>query len=103
MSKANFRDQACLEWPTARPSARISNISSTYLEQRNLFEEGNAANGIDFPGIGVDMKVTSIPQPQSSCPYKSARQKFYGLGYGLIVCVYGKADDEQTRTAVLRM
>ena len=74
-----------------------------YLEQRYLFEEGNSANGIDFPGIGVDMKVTSIRQPQSSCPFKSARQKIYGLGYGLIVFVYDKADDEQTRTAVLRM
>lgn len=74
-----------------------------YLAQRYDFAEGNSANGIDFPGLNVDMKVTSIKQPQSSCPFKSARQKIYGLGYGLIVFVYDKADDPATKTAVLRM
>ncbi len=74
-----------------------------YLVQRYEFAEVNSANGIDFPGLGVDMKVTSIRQPQSSCPFKSARQKIYGLGYGLIVFVYDKADDPATKTAVLRM
>jgi hypothetical protein len=39
------------------------------------------------------MKVTRIKQPQSSCPFKSARQKIYGLGYSLIVFVYEKIDD----------
>jgi hypothetical protein len=74
-----------------------------YLQERYTFAQGNSANGIDFPCLGVDMKVTSIKQPQSSCPFKSARQKVYGLGYGLIVFVYDKADDPATRTAVLRM
>ena len=74
-----------------------------YLVQRYSFTEGNSANGIDFPGLGVDMKVTSIKQPQSSCPFRSARQKIYGLGYGLIVFVYDKADDAVNRTAILRM
>jgi len=74
-----------------------------YLLQRYTFTEGNSANGVDFPGLGVDMKVTSIKQPQSSCPFKSARQKIYGLGYGLIVFVYDKADDSASRTANLRM
>jgi hypothetical protein len=58
-----------------------------YLHQRYDFEEGSSAKGIDFPEIGVDMKVTSIRQPQSSCPFKSARQKIYGLGYSLLVFV----------------
>ena len=75
----------------------------TYLQQHYLFEQGNSANGIDFPGLGVDMKVTSIRQPQSSCPFKAARQKIYGLGYGLLVFVYDKADNPSTRTATLRM
>lgn len=75
----------------------------TYLLQRYNFTEGNSANGIDFPGLGVDMKVTSIKQPQSSCPFRSARQKIYGLGYGLIVFVYDKADDSASRTSNLRM
>ncbi len=67
------------------------------------FEEGNAANGLDFPSLNVDMKVTSIKQPQSSCPFRSIRQKIYGLGYSLIVFVYDKKDDEKTRTATLRI
>lgn len=74
-----------------------------YLRERYDFELGNSANGIDFPGLGVDMKVTSIRQPQSSCPFKSARQKVYGLGYGLIVFVYDKADNPAARVATLRM
>jgi hypothetical protein len=39
------------------------------------------------------MKVTSIRQTQSSCPFKSARQKIFGLGYHLLVFVYEKVDD----------
>ncbi|CAJ0741471.1 hypothetical protein R16034_02658 [Ralstonia edaphis] len=74
-----------------------------FLKDRYEFEEGNSANGIDFPGLGVDMKVTSIRQPQSSCPFKSARQKVYGLGYGLIVFVYDKVDDPAIRSSTLRM
>lgn len=74
-----------------------------YLQERYDFAPGNSANGIDFPSLGVDMKVTSIRQPQSSCPFKSARQKVYGLGYGLIVFVYDKADDAASRSATLRM
>lgn len=67
------------------------------------FQEGNAANGLDFPDLDVDMKVTSIKQPQSSCPFRSIRQKIYGLGYGLLVFAYDKKDDERSRTAVLAM
>lgn len=74
-----------------------------YLQERYTFVQGNSANGIDFPGLGVDMKVTSIRQPQSSCPFKSARQKIYGLGYGLIVFVYDKRDDQAALTGTLRM
>jgi len=55
----------------------------SYLRERFEFEEGSSASGIDFPELGIDMKVTSIRQPQSSCPFKSARQKIYGLGYCL--------------------
>ena len=74
-----------------------------YLQERHDFTAGNSANGVDFPGLNVDMKVTSIRQPQSSCPFKSARQKVYGLGYGLIVFVYDKIDDPETRTAILKI
>jgi mannitol/fructose-specific phosphotransferase system IIA component (Ntr-type) len=56
-----------------------------------------------LPIIDVDLKVTSIKQPQSSCPFKSARQKIFGLGYSLLVFVYEKKDDERTHTAILNV
>lgn len=70
------------------------NIQYTYMP-------GNSASGIDFPELGVDVKVTSINQPQSSCPFKAARQKIYGLGYHLLVFVYEKSDDNVSHTARL--
>jgi hypothetical protein len=73
----------------------------TLLHDRYAYGRGNSAKGIDFPELGVDIKVTSIRQPQSSCPFKSARQKIYGLGYSLIVFVYDKRDDGKTRTGRL--
>lgn len=42
----------------------------------------------------MDLKVTSVRQPQSSCPFRDAAQKVYGLGYHLLVLVYNKVDDE---------
>jgi len=74
-----------------------------YLSDRYAFTQGNSASGIDFPELAVDMKVTSCKQPQSSCPFKSARQKIYGLGYGLVVFVYDKVDNSDTRTSTLHI
>ena len=74
-----------------------------YLSEKYNFVPGNSASGIDFPSIQTDMKVTSRRQPQSSCPYKSARQKIYGLGYNLIVFVYDKIDDPIAKTARLNI
>jgi hypothetical protein len=54
------------------------------LASKYVYEPGSSASGIDFPGLGVDMKVTRVTQPQSSCPFRSARQKIYGLGYALM-------------------
>lgn len=64
---------------------------------------GSSANGIDLPSedILTDIKVTSIRQPQSSCPFKDAKQKVYGLGYNLLVFVYDKTDDPKSKTAIL--
>lgn len=72
-----------------------------YLHGRYSYSEGSSAKGIDFPELGVDMKVTSISQPQSSCPFRSAGQKIFGLGYSLLVFVYEKRDNEETRTGTL--
>jgi hypothetical protein len=74
-----------------------------YLETKYTFETGNAASGIDLPDLEVDIKVTSIVQPQSSCPFKSASQKIFGLGYSLLVFVYEKHDDAEVKTATLDM
>ncbi len=74
---------------------------TTSLMEKYSFAGGNSASGIDIPSINVDIKVTSIKQPQSSCPYKAARQKIYGLGYGLIVFVYEKFDDGASQTGRL--
>jgi len=60
----------------------------TYLTENYEFQLGNSASGIDFPELNVDIKTTSIRQPQSSCPFRSARQKIYGLGYGVLIFVY---------------
>lgn len=75
----------------------------TYLSAQYEFEQGNSAKGIDFPSINVDMKVTRTTQPQSSCPFKSARQKVYGLGYSLLVFVYDKIDDQVSQAARLQV
>jgi hypothetical protein len=74
-----------------------------HLERKYVHAPGNSASGIDLPGLAVDMKVTSIRQPQSSCPFKHARQKIYGLGYSLLVFVYDKTDDPTNRTAILNI
>ena len=72
-----------------------------YLRNKYDYLEGSSARGIDFPELGVDMKVTSVRQPQSSCPYKTAQQKIYGLGYSLLIFIYEKQDDEITSTSRL--
>ena len=71
------------------------------LEKAYQFTRGSSAKGVDFPKLGIDIKVTSIRQPQSSCPFKSARQKVYGLNYSLLVFVYKKTDDRKVRAAKL--
>lgn len=65
-----------------------------FLQSQYNVEVGNSAKGIDLPGadIQTDIKVTSITQPQSSCPFKNASQKIFGLGYNLLVFVYDKQD-----------
>ncbi len=71
------------------------------LQAKYEYARGSSAKGIDFPKLDIDIKVTSIRQPQSSCPFKSARQKIYGLGYSLLIFVYDKKDDRKSRTATL--
>jgi hypothetical protein len=72
-----------------------------HLAQIYDLKIGSSAKGIDLPSVDIDIKVTSIKQPQSSCPFKDAKQKIFGLGYNLLVLVYDKIDDPKTRTSKL--
>jgi len=74
-----------------------------HLNNKYEVTVGSSARGIDLPSddIQTDIKVTSIKQPQSSCPFKDAKQKIFGLGYNLLVFVYDKTDDPDTQTAIL--
>ncbi|MBI5056755.1 MAG: restriction endonuclease [Nitrospirae bacterium] len=74
-----------------------------YLLLKYKYPVGSSANGIDMPSedINTDIKVTSFKQPQSSCPFKNARQKIYGLGYNLLIFVYEKNDDPKKKVARL--
>jgi hypothetical protein len=76
----------------------IAYLAINYTSQR-----GNSALGIDIPALEVDIKVTSIKQPQSSCPFRSATQKIFGLGYHILVFVYDKYDDSENKTGKLDM
>jgi hypothetical protein len=53
-----------------------------HLEDKYKLTISSSASGIDLPSIDIqtDIKVTSIKQPKSSCLFKDAKQKIYGLG-----------------------
>ncbi len=74
-----------------------------FLEEKFQYKRGSSARGIDLPekDISTDIKVTSIKQPQSSCPFSDAKQKIFGLGYNLLLFVYDKSDDEESKTSKL--
>ena len=79
----------------------VEHLFMEYLGQRYEMVGGNSASGLDLPSVNTDIKVTSVKQPQSSCPFKDSKQKIYGLGYNLIVFVYQKSDDVQAKTGCL--
>jgi hypothetical protein len=81
----------------------IEHKFQNYLSSKYDYIIGSSANGIDMPteDINTDIKVTSIKQPQSSCPFRNARQKIYGLGYNLLVFVYDKNDDPAKKVSRL--
>lgn len=74
-----------------------------YLSKNYRYQRGNSASGIDVLELGIDIKTTSIKQPQSSCPFKSAAQKIFGLGYHLLIFVYEKFDDHENKTGKLNI
>lgn len=70
----------------------VEHLFQEYLHKKYTMTVGSSALGIDLPSVNTDIKTTSLTQPQSSCPFKSARQKIFGLGYNLLVFVYNKHD-----------
>ena len=79
----------------------VEHLFQHFLEEHYIIAAGNSAKGLDLPSLNTDIKVTSITQPQSSCPFRDSKQKIYGLGYNLIVFVYDKQDDNSTKTGSL--
>jgi len=79
----------------------VEHLFQDYLSDHYKMEIGSSANGLDLPSVNTDIKVTSIKQPQSSCPFKDSKQKIYGLGYNLIVFVYKKVDDTKQKKGML--
>ena len=81
----------------------IEHKFKSFLLSKYDLQISSSASGIDLPSpdINTDIKVTSIKQPQSSCPFKNAQQKIFGLGYNLLVFVYDKQDDVVRKTTLL--
>lgn len=79
----------------------VEHLFQEYLDDRYDLTRGNSASGLDLPSLNTDIKVTSIKQPQSSCPYKDSKQKIFGLGYNLLVFVYKKHDDTMKKMGML--
>jgi hypothetical protein len=77
----------------------IEHAFHAHLAKKYTYEKGSSAKGKDFPALNVDLKVTSTRHPQSSCPYRDAAQKMYGLGYHLLIFVYEKTDDKRKKAA----
>ncbi len=74
-----------------------------YLKSQYEFEEGSSDNEIAFPVLMVDVKATCITRPESFVPFKSARQKVYGLGYSLLVFIYDEIESSATKAITLKI
>lgn len=53
----------------------VEHLFQTYLAEHYEMEVGSSANGLDLPSVNTDIKVTSIKQPQSSCPCQRQQAK----------------------------
>ena len=74
----------------------VEHLFQSYLRSKYDMTVGSSPSGLDLPSVNTDMKATSDARPQSSCPFQSARQKIFGLGYNLLVFVYHKQDIRNT-------
>ena len=53
----------------------VEHMFQNHLSRKYEMTVGSSASGVDLPSVNTDIKTTSYVQPQSSCPFKSARQK----------------------------
>ena len=51
-----------------------------HLSELYDYLRGSAANGVDIPELGVDVKATSKKQPQSSSPFQGLLAKGLWIG-----------------------
>lgn len=79
----------------------VEHLFKNHLENRYELVVGNTARGLDLPSVNTDIKVTSLKQPQSSCPFNDSKQKIFELGYNLLVFVYKKHDDPTRKMGML--
>ncbi len=104
INENNFQNKDLFEVTDGKAiGTYIEHKFQDFLNKNFKTEFGSSAKGIDLPApeINTDIKVTSIKQPQSSCPFKDVKQKIFGLGYNLLIFVYEKIDNNKTKTTQL--
>lgn len=62
----------------------VEHAFQNYLNEKYEMSVGSSALGIDLPSVNTDIKITSITQPQSSCPFKVASLLTASLLYDAI-------------------
>ena len=86
--------------------------AAKFAEIETAYDEPSLYGVTDGKAVGtyLEHKFTTFlagtynyRQPQSSCPFKSASQKVFGLDYHLVIFVYDKYDDHENKTGRLNM
>jgi len=62
-----------------------------WLQTRFDYRTGSSANGLDFPDVPMDFKLTDAARPQSSIPAAGRHEMLWGLGYHVLVAIYQKS------------
>ena len=87
-----------------KPNRLTQNLQSLASLMERLSEPIWSTSSRDIFARSISMCKEAPPrESQSSCPFKNARQKVFGLGYSLLVFVYDKSDDHKTRTGTLNI
>lgn len=73
---------------SSRLGSELERLLKEHLIGRFRFNPGSRGQGVDFPDLNIDLKVTSIVKPQCSAPLAGTHEKIYGLPYNLLLVVY---------------